>query len=68
MAKILEILDDGRWHTLDEIRQETRMNRFQTGKVMQFLVDYGFIVLDDTKEKVKLDEKAQRFLTHSATS
>jgi DNA-binding IclR family transcriptional regulator len=68
MAKILEILDDGRWHTLDEIRQETRMNRFQAGKVMQFLVDYGFIVLDDTKEKVKLDEKAQRFLTHSATS
>jgi DNA-binding IclR family transcriptional regulator len=70
-SKITEILDaftDGKWHTLEAIQQKMGIEEDQLCKIVDFLTEYNFIVLDEKRKKAKLDEKAHEFLTQTATS
>ncbi len=62
MTKMMEILNDGEWHTLKEIKQKTRLDKNQIQKVLKFLERYGFIAVDKTARKVILDKTVQKFL------
>jgi DNA-binding IclR family transcriptional regulator len=68
MTRILEILNDGKWHTLNEIQQKTEIDQKQAEQAISFLKEYNFIITDKTKNKARLDEKIQQFLTRTATS
>ncbi|MGC9345275.1 MAG: hypothetical protein ACP5ER_00575 [Candidatus Bathyarchaeales archaeon] len=68
IAEILEMLNDGKWHTLEEIQQKTKMDKNQIQPIIEFLEEYNFIVMDEAKKKIKLDKTVQKFLTHATTS
>lgn len=68
IAKVLELLNDGEWHMLEEIQQKARMDKNQIQRITEFLKEYNFIAMDETKKKVKLDKIVQKFFTQTATS
>jgi len=67
MAKTLEILVDGKWHALKEIKQKTKLNKNQIQQVIEFLERYGFISVDEMAGKIRLD-KSVKFLAQNSTS
>ena len=68
IAEILEMLNDGKWHMLEEIQQKTKVDDNQIQSVIEFLKVYNFIVTGEAKKKIKLDKIVQKFLTHTTTS
>jgi DNA-binding IclR family transcriptional regulator len=68
MTKVLEMLIDGKWHTLKEIQRKTKLDKNQIQQATKFLERYGFISVDKMARKVMLDETVQKFLSQESTS
>ena len=68
MTETLEILIDGKWHTLKEIKEKTKLNRNQIQQVTEFLERYGFVSIDKTARKIRLDKNVKKFLAEESTS
>jgi transcription initiation factor IIE alpha subunit len=68
IAKALESLKDGGWHTMEEIRETMKLNEAQIQQIITFLREYKFIIIDKTERKVKLDETIRQFLKQTTTS
>jgi DNA-binding IclR family transcriptional regulator len=68
MAEILEMLQDGKWHSLEDIQCQTEIDDTQIMRITDFLKDYNFVVTDMKKKKIKLNRNVQRFLTQTVTS
>lgn len=68
IARILELLKDGKWHTLQEIQQRTKVDKDQIYRITDFLEKYSFIVADDMEKKVRLDKIVRKFWTKTTTS
>ena len=68
IAEVLEILHDGHWHQIDDIRVGTNLNAGQSKKIIEFLNAYEFVTVDQKKNRVKLKEAVRKFLTPKATS
>jgi DNA-binding IclR family transcriptional regulator len=68
MARALEILVDGKWHALKEIKQKTELNKNQIKQVIEFLERYGFISVDKMARKIRLDKSFEKFLAQNSTS
>ncbi|MFA5364688.1 MAG: hypothetical protein WC325_05845 [Candidatus Bathyarchaeia archaeon] len=58
---ILRILENGKWHYLEEIREKTHLNSAKVETVTQFLAKYNFVTLDEAEQKVKLDTPTTQF-------
>jgi DNA-binding IclR family transcriptional regulator len=59
---ILQLLENGKWHSLNEITEKTQLNSFKVENITKFLAKYNFIKLDEAEKKVKLDPPTNRFL------
>jgi DNA-binding IclR family transcriptional regulator len=59
---ILRLLENGKWHNLKDIENETRLDRFKVENVTKFLANYNFVKLDEARQKVKLDPPTTKFL------
>ena len=68
MARALEILIDGKWHALKEIKQKTKLNKNQIQQVIEFLERYGFISVDKMAGKIRLAKSVEKFLAENSTS
>jgi DNA-binding IclR family transcriptional regulator len=68
MARALEILVDGKWHALKEIKQKTKLNKNQIQQVIDFLERYGFISVDKMAGKIRLDKSVEKFLAEDSIS
>lgn len=68
MAKILELLSDGKWHTLDELREKAGVTESNIMRIIQFLKEYGFVMVDEEECKIRLDENAREFLAQAVMS
>ena len=68
MVSILEVLIDGKWHTLTEIQKETKLDRDQSHQIIEFLVRYGFILIDRSASKAMINKCVQRFFRRESTS
>jgi len=68
MTKTLEILVDGKWHALKEIKQKTKLNKNQIQQVIDFLERYGFISVDKMAKKIRLDKSVEKLLAQNSTS
>jgi len=68
MSRVLERLTDGKWHALDQIERETEMNETQLQRIAEFLKEYSFVEIDTAEKRIRLDRRAQEFLTQEATS
>jgi DNA-binding IclR family transcriptional regulator len=64
---VLEILNDGKWHALEEIQQKAGLSESQSLYITEFLKEYEFVILDEEKKKAKLNREAKKFLTKTAT-
>lgn len=65
---MLEVLTDGKWHVLMEIQQQMKMGDDEVVRVVKFLKEYNFIVVDEVKKEIRLQEIAKRFLARSTNS
>ena len=68
MTRTLEILVDGKWHALKEIKEKTKLNKNQIQQVIEFLQRYGFISVDKMARKIRLDKSVEKFLAEDSTS
>ena len=59
---ILKLLEDGRWHDLDEIGKKIQLRDPRVKSVTKFLAQYSFIELDKGEQKAKLGPSTQDFL------
>jgi hypothetical protein len=63
---MLEILDDGQWHQSTEIKRKMKLTNGQVQKVVDFLREYDFVVVDDAN-RIRLNEKVRDFLSPKPT-
>jgi DNA-binding IclR family transcriptional regulator len=68
IAAFLEILSDGEWHGLEEVRKRTRLSVKQVEQIAEFLEQYEFVTVDPAAKKIRIMEAVRRFLTRGATS
>jgi len=61
--RALEILKDGKWHSLDALMDELRLPKKVVERVLRFLAEFEFIRLDEKEQKVKIDNELQRLYT-----
>jgi len=59
---ILKLLEDGRWHDLNEIRKKIELQDLKVKSLTKFLAQYDFIMLDKDGKKAKLGPSIQDFL------
>jgi uncharacterized protein YutD len=64
----LEVLSDGRWHVLEEIRQRAKVDDAQLQRITDFLKEYDFIVKDEAENRIKLNKIVHEFLAETATA
>ncbi|MDH5448400.1 MAG: hypothetical protein OEX01_05290 [Candidatus Bathyarchaeota archaeon] len=60
--KVIELLRDGKWHTIKEISQKSKIHEFKVEIVTDFLADYSFLELNKKGKKAKLSEVFTEFL------
>ncbi len=59
---VIEVLEDGRWHTIREISRKTKVNDFKIEVLAAFLADYSFLDLNRREKKAKLSKVFAEFL------
>jgi DNA-binding IclR family transcriptional regulator len=59
---ILDLLEDGKWHSLSEIASKSGLHEFKLELVTSFLAEYNFVELDKAKRKVRLTVSVADFL------
>ncbi len=65
MAKIddvLRLLENGKWHDLREMEENTQLHDCDISSILRFLVQYDFIKLDKEGKKAKLASSTRDFL------
>jgi len=53
----LVVLEDGRWHPLAEIANQTGISEEIVSRIARFLSKYGLAEINDDGKKVKLDPR-----------
>jgi len=67
VAEVLDILNDGNWHRLEEVRRKMNLNRNQIQQIAGFLKEYEFVAIDETQKRMRIEETVRKFLTQEAT-
>ncbi|MGD6933448.1 MAG: hypothetical protein ACQCN5_04495 [Candidatus Bathyarchaeia archaeon] len=69
MTKIewaLDLLDDGHWHSIDSLRENSDFSDFEITELVTFLSDYGLVVLDPEGLKVKLNSDFRKLVPQTS--
>ena len=56
IGNVLDRISDENWHDLDEISSATRIDKEELVKIVGFFREYGFIEVNASGEKVKIDK------------
>jgi DNA-binding IclR family transcriptional regulator len=64
---ILEMLGDGKWHGIEELRLRLGLNELKVQEITMFLNRYDFVKVDKEHRKVKLDRNFQKLLAQPVT-
>ena len=59
---LITLINDGRWHPIEEILNKTQLAKPKTEEILHFLTDYNFILLNDEHKKAKITLSLQKFL------
>lgn len=65
---VLEMLSDGKWHMIEEVRRKMKLNKNQIRQIAGFLLQYEFVSVDETGKKVRIEEAVRKFLVQETTS
>jgi DNA-binding IclR family transcriptional regulator len=64
---ILDVLSDGKWHSVEELQKGLELDEDEVREVTEFLNKYDLAKVDEKNGKVKIDRNFQKLLTLSAT-
>lgn len=64
---VLEVLGDGKWHGIEEMRQQTDLTSEEMTEIAEFLGKYGFAEIDDANSKVKINRAFKKILAQNVT-
>jgi DNA-binding IclR family transcriptional regulator len=64
---ILEMLGDGKWHEIEELRLMLGLNEHKVEEITTFLNKYGFVKIDKEHGKVKINRNFQKLLAQTVT-
>ncbi len=64
---ILEVLGDGKWHGIEDMRQQTDLTPEEMAEIAAFLGKYGFAEIDDAKGKLKINRAFKKILAQNIT-
>jgi DNA-binding IclR family transcriptional regulator len=59
---ILDLLGDGKWHSLTEVASRVGLHEFKLELVTTFLAEYNFVELDKANRKIRLNMSVTDFL------
>ena len=62
VTTILEVLSDGEWHEVEELKQLTDLSENKVREIAAFLYKYDFVKMDAKNSKVRIRECIQEFL------
>jgi hypothetical protein len=62
------MLNDGKWHTFDDIQQRMKLKDEDIERITVFLKEYNLILVEETKKAVRLEENARRFFSSDSSS
>ena len=66
LDKILLILKDGNWHSIQSISESINVPQDKMTHIIGFLTEFDFIQLDNTQKKVKLQPPLFKFINELA--
>lgn len=62
IEKMLEMLKDKQYHTIKEIARRLKLEQTYAKRVLEFLENYSFIQLNQTKQKARITKTTHTFL------
>jgi hypothetical protein len=68
ITEILDLLSDGQWHEIREIKEKMKLKERRIQQIVAFLREYDFILVEETKKAVKIEAAAREFLAQKASS
>jgi len=66
IERILRILQDGRWHNINELAEKTHLTPLKMRLVTDFLAKYTFVKLDPENKKMKISRSFSRFFERTS--
>ncbi len=66
LCELLDMLKDGKWHEANQLKQSMSLTEDEMKEILDFLVKYHFVTVDEKKERLKVDKDFQRILTQTA--
>ena len=64
---ILEVLGDGKWHGVEDIRQQMDLTAGEMTEIVVFLGKYGFAEIDDANSRLKINPAFKKILAQNIT-
>jgi hypothetical protein len=64
---VLEVLGDGKWHGIEELRQQMDLTPEEINEIATFLGKYGFAVIDGANNRVRINRDFKRILSQNNT-
>jgi hypothetical protein len=62
VARLLDILGDGKWHENDQLRQLMDLSDCEVQEITDFLGKYDFAEVDDERKRVKINKDFKKIL------
>ena len=59
---IIKILENGKWHNLKDIHEESKIHPSKVQHVTKFLEQYNFVKINEATQKIKLNPPMSKFL------
>jgi len=53
MEMILEILKDGKWHSIKELEEKTKLHEFKIQMIIEFLTNFNFVEIKKDSGEIK---------------
>jgi len=64
---ILELLNDGKWHVIEELLFSSGLSEPKFQEITRFLTKYSFIMVDEENKRVKVNSDFRRLLVQPVT-
>lgn len=65
ISGILQLFCDGCWHRIDELQQCFGVSCFGLEKLIDFLSEFGFAVMDDDNLRIRVNSDFQDMLLNT---
>ena len=61
---LLEELEDGKWHNLDQLKQLMNLKDHEMNEITRFLSQYDFAEIDEGTKQIRINKDFKKILTN----